>query len=80
VCCALFGELSLHYFSAAQARRADANPFGCALYSGVHGPQIDIPAPPRHVMGVTDRISELRLLAANLANLCHRLLPGGSQT
>jgi hypothetical protein len=45
---------------------------------GVDRAQIDVPAPFAHVVGVTDGISELRPLAADITNSCHNseVLPG----
>jgi len=67
-------NLCFDYFAAAQAGRADADALGCTLYPGPHGAQVDVPAPARHVMGVADGVAELRLLAADITNLCHGLL------
>ena len=67
-------NLCLHYFAAAQAGSADANALGGALYLGPHRAEVDVPAPAGHVVGVTDGISEMRLLAADITNLCHGLL------
>jgi hypothetical protein len=45
---------------------------------GVHGAKIDVPTPFADVVGVTDGISELRTLAADITNSCHNsvVLPG----
>ena len=59
-------------FAAAQAGRADAHALGGRADFGVHGAQVDVPAPLAHVMRVADRVAAHRLLAANLTNLCHR--------
>src|SRR5260370_992927 len=39
-----------------------------ALHNRVHRPQIDVPAPPRHIVGVADFVCKLRDLAADLAD------------
>jgi hypothetical protein len=70
-------SLRLNYFTAAQARGADPNALGGAFYAGMDWPQVHIPAPLGHVMGVTDVVSKLRPLAAKIAYLCHGLLPSG---
>ena len=65
-------------FAAAQAVSADANALVSAVHLGVHRAQIDVPAPPAHIVRVADGISGQRLLAADFANLCHdesRFLP-----
>jgi len=67
-------NLCLNHFAAAQAGGAHADALGCTLYPGSHGAQVDVPAPAGHVMGVADGISKLRLLAADITNLCHGLL------
>jgi hypothetical protein len=71
--CVLCGEplLGLNDFAAAQAGRADADALSLAVHFGVHGTQIDVPAPLRDVMGVADAVSRLRLLAADFTLLCH---------
>ena len=66
--------LRFNHFAAAQAGGAYADAFGRALDLGVHWAQVDVPAPPGHVVGVADDVSKLRLLAADLTNLCHGLL------
>jgi len=63
--------LGLHYFAAAQAGGAHADPLGSAFHLGPYRPQIDVPAPAGDVMGVADDIPKLRLLAADFTNLCH---------
>jgi hypothetical protein len=69
----LCGEplLGLNDFAAAQAGRADADALSLTVHFGVHGTQIDVPAPLRDVMGVADAVSRLRLLAADFTLLCH---------
>ena len=69
--------LRLNDFAAAQAGSADTDALGSAFYAGMDRPQIYIPAPLGHVMGVTDVVSKLRPLAAEFAYLCHGLLPSG---
>ena len=63
--------LSFGDFPASQAGSADADAFGGALHLGTNGPQIDVPAPPADIVGVTDIVSELRPLAAHITYLCH---------
>jgi len=72
--CVLCGYWFLGFddFAAAQAGRADAHALGGRADFGVHGAQVDVPAPLAHVMRVADRVAAHRLLAANLTNLCHR--------
>jgi hypothetical protein len=66
--------LGFNHFAAAQAGRADADPFSLSVDFGVHWTQVDVPAPLGHVVGVADAVSRLRLLAANFTLLCHGLL------
>lgn len=66
--------LSLHYLAAAEARGANSHTFVALRGLGVHGAQIDIPAPLGDVMGMTDIVSRTRPFAANFANLCHESL------
>lgn len=70
--------LRLDHFAAAQTRSTDADVLGSGSHLGVNRAQIDVPAPFAHIVGVTDGISELRPLAANIANSCHNseILPG----
>jgi hypothetical protein len=70
----LIKPLSLHYLAAAEARGADSHTFVALGGLGVHGAQIDVPAPLGDVMGMTDIVSRTRPFAANFANLCHELL------
>jgi hypothetical protein len=65
------GFLGFNDFAAAQATRADADALADALHFGVDGPQINVPAPLGHVVGVADIVPELRLLPADITNLCH---------
>jgi hypothetical protein len=69
----LGGERSLSFddFAAAQAGGADAHAFGGSAHAGVHGTQINVPAPLGDVVGVADAVSELRLLAADFTLLSH---------
>jgi len=66
-------SLRLHYFAAAQTGRADADVLGCGSNFGVDRAQIDVPAPLTYIVGVADGISELRPLAADITNSCHKL-------
>jgi hypothetical protein len=63
--------LGLDDFAAAQAGSADAHTFCGRAYASVHRAQIDVPAPLGDVVGVADAVSRLRLLAADIALLCH---------
>src|SRR5450759_1472983 len=63
--------LRLGYFAAAQAAGADPHTLVAGLGLGAHRAQIDVPAPPGDVMGVTDVVAELRAFAADFTNLCH---------
>jgi hypothetical protein len=65
------GELRLNDFAAAQAGGADADAFSLAGNFGVDRPQVDVPAPLGHVVGVADAVSRLRLFAADITLLCH---------
>jgi hypothetical protein len=58
-------------FAAAQAGGADAHAFGGGADAGVHRAQVNVPAPLGDVVGVADAVSRLRLLAADIALLCH---------
>jgi len=69
----LRGFLCLHHFAAAQTGRADADVLGCGSNFGVDRAQIDVPAPLTYIVGVADGISELRPLAADITNSCHKL-------
>ena len=69
----LRNTLGFDYFSTAQAGRADADVLGRGSHFGVHRAQVDVPAPLGHVVGVADVISELRPLAADITNSCHKL-------
>ncbi len=74
-----FGFLRFYDFAAAQAGSADADAFGGPVYAGVNRAQINVPAPPRDVVRVADDVSKLRLLAADITNLCHELLQMSSR-
>ena len=63
--------LRLDDFAAAQAGRADAHTLGGRTHAGMHRTQVDVPAPFGDVVRVTDVVSRLRLLAADIALLCH---------
>src|SRR5208282_6456890 len=71
-------SLRLNHFAAAQTGSADAHVLGRSAHLRVNRPQIDVPAPFADVVSVTDGISELRPLAADITNSCHnsRILPG----
>ena len=58
-------------FSVANAGCADAHPAAGAVHQRAHRLQIEVPAPLRNVMGVTDLVAEQRLPAAYITNLCH---------
>ena len=75
----LWLELRLNDFATAQAGGADADALGRAFDLGVYRAQVHVPAPPGDVVGVADDISESRLLAADVTNLCHGLLQIGSE-
>ncbi len=40
-------------------------------------PKIDVPPPSADIVRVTDRVPELRPLAANITNVCHDCSPVG---
>ena len=63
--------LGFNDFAAAQAGRADAHALRGRAHAGVHRTQIDVPAPLGDVVRVADAVSRLRLLAADIALLCH---------
>ena len=63
--------LGFHDFTATQAGRADADPLSLTIHFRVHRTQINVPAPLGDVVGVADAVSRLRLLAADIALLCH---------
>ena len=63
--------LSLNDFAAAQAGRADAHTLSGRPHAGVHRTQVDVPAPLGDIVRVADAVSRLRLLAADIALLCH---------
>jgi hypothetical protein len=65
------GMLSLHDFAAAKTCGADADVLGSGPDFGVNRAQVDVPAPLGDVVRVTDGISELRPLAADITNSCH---------
>ena len=66
-------------FTAAQAGSADTHAFGRGAHLGMNRAQVDVPAPLSHVVGVTDVVSKLRPLAADLAYLCHEPLQMSSE-
>jgi hypothetical protein len=65
------GYLGFDYFAAAEAGGADADVLGGCAYFGVDRAQVDVPAALADVVGVTDGVSELRPLAADITNSCH---------
>ena len=71
-------SLRLNHFAAAKTGGADAHVLISGSHLGVNRAQIDVPAPLADVVGVTDGISELRPLAADITNSCHNseILPG----
>ncbi len=65
-------RLRLDDFAAAQAGRADADVLSLARDLGVHRTQVNVPAPLSDVVRMADAVSRLRLLAADIALLCHK--------
>lgn len=63
--------LRLDDLAGLDATGADANALVRCIHPGLHCLQIDVPPPPRDVVGVRDVVAELRLLAANFTYLCH---------
>src|SRR5581483_5737377 len=63
--------LGFYHLAAAQAAGAHADALGGAVDAGAHRAQVDVPAPFGHVVRVTDIVPRLRLLAADITNLCH---------
>ena len=64
-------RLGLDDFAAAQAGSANSNALALASNPSMHRTQVDVPAPLRHIVGVADAVSRLRLLAADITLLCH---------
>lgn len=62
------------HFAALKTVGADAHPLGRSADPCANRTQINVPAAVAHVVSVADIVSKLRLLAANIANLCHCLL------
>jgi len=58
-------------FAAAQAGGADADALALSVDLGVHRTQVEVPAPPGHVVGVADAVAGLRLTATDITLLCH---------
>src|ERR1043166_3596335 len=54
------------------ARGAHPEPPSGAVHQSANRLQIDVPAAFRHVVGVTDAVSELRAASTNLTNLRHK--------
>ena len=67
----LVAALSLYDLAAAQAGCAHPHSLRGAFDAGAYWPQIYVPATSAHVVSVADIVSELRLLAADVTNLCH---------
>ena len=63
--------LRLNDFAAAEAGGADADALSLTSYFRVHWTQVDVPASLGDVVRVTDAVSRLRLLAADITLLCH---------
>src|SRR5271156_5182455 len=59
------------YATRSNAGSADTNVHVCAFHHRPNSAEIWVPATARHVMGVADRVSVLRLLIANLTCECH---------
>jgi hypothetical protein len=62
---------SLFHSAGTDTGSADANVLVRAIDHGSYPPQIRIPAAPRHIVGVADRITKARLLAAKFTYHCH---------
>jgi hypothetical protein len=58
-------------FTALDAGSAHAHPFWSAIYKGLHGLQVYIPAAASNVVCVRDVIAKARAFAADIACLCH---------
>ena len=58
-------------FSVADAGCANAHPAARAIHQSSDRLQVQVPAPFRNVVGMTDPVTENRFPAANIANLCH---------
>jgi hypothetical protein len=63
--------LRLDDFAAAQAGCAHAHTLGGGPDAGMHWAQVYVPTPLGDIVGVADTVSSLRLLAADIALLCH---------
>ena len=63
--------LSFRDLAAADARSAGANTLGGSSDARMHRAQVDVPTPLCHIVSVADVVSRLRLLAADIAFLCH---------
>lgn len=64
-------DLRFDDFATAQAGRADAHTLSGRAHASVYRAQVDVPAPLGDVVRVADAVSRLRLLAADIALLCH---------
>lgn len=62
------GYGSLLHFAVPNAGGTDAQTLTGALYQGMHGLQIQIPATLGHIMGMADTMPELRPAAADFTN------------
>src|SRR5579863_3306270 len=71
LCSLCFIGLCFDDFAAADAGSADAKALSCTFHLGANRAQVDVPAPPRDVVGVADGISKLRAFPADITNLCH---------
>jgi hypothetical protein len=67
----LSGESGFGYFAGFKAGGTHAYTFIPAVYFGMHGPQIHVPAPTAYVVGVAYLVTKLRAFAADFAYLCH---------
>ena len=59
-------------FAAANTGGTNPNSLAGALHERVNGLQIQIPATPRHIVGMTDAMPELGPAATDFTNLCHK--------
>ena len=55
----------------ADAGGARTKTLGSSVHDGTHELKVHVPAPLRHVMGVTDAVAELRTLPTDFTNSCH---------
>ena len=66
-----FRKLRFRYFAGFKAGGAYAYTLIPAVYFGMDGPQVHVPAPTAYVMGVAYLVTKLRAFAADIAYLCH---------